>query len=581
MDTKHSSNSQEPTIIYVVAAQKGKTIATVVLCLIFGGMVSCGIVLGEPIVYQTFPEYAQLSVAVGIGILVSLLLLVLVMHLRSSASLVAKHAVNSDELPLSIGDFSTKGIVVTALIILICWAPWIIIQYPVSMNQDTVNQIVQFFSDAPTWYTTMNVELPGEYIDHHPVFDTLVFGVFYWVGVQVGNENTGLFLYSIFQCMLTAGALAASVCYLQQLSIGRGSRVASLAFVALFPVFPQWATTMLKDSLFSAVFVLFCLMIVEIWRTGGDSLKSNRFLVILASISLLVVLTKKPGLIVFIVCAIPLIVAYKGYRMKVALSTAAVLIVSIGLVPALVYPAIGGVSPGGRQEMFGPLMQQAITVVKECDDLTEDERSNLRTIMNYDRAVESYKPHNVDYVKNQFKIDSSSSELIAFLRTWASIGLRHPVQYIVSPLRCSMSLILPCASPDTYETTPVFKDKWLLTLQEKQGVQLAYDKPKWVQEIASPVSGWFAAIAELPVLGFLFSKGFIPWLALFFISIAIINNKKTAIALTPILISSAIVLLSPIAQMRYTIPLIYTIVITFSLFLHSFHPVMRWPVKTQ
>ena len=110
--------------------------------------------------------------------------------------------------------FSAKSIVASTVVVLVLWLPWIAVEYPASIDWDTYNQLYQFFTPAPTYYSTMGTVFDAEYIDHHPVFDTLIFGSFVWLGNVVGSQNMGMFLYALLQCAFTAAALSLSCCYL-------------------------------------------------------------------------------------------------------------------------------------------------------------------------------------------------------------------------------------------------------------------------------------------------------------------------------------------------------------------------------
>ena len=101
----------------------------------------------------------------------------------------------------------------------------------------------------PTFYTTLGTTVEQSYVDHHPVFRTLIFGFFLALGDALGSQNAGLFIYSLFQCALTAFALGVSCCYLEHLGVPKVFRFVSVLFIALFPPIPQWATCMIKDAL--------------------------------------------------------------------------------------------------------------------------------------------------------------------------------------------------------------------------------------------------------------------------------------------------------------------------------------------
>lgn len=172
-------------------------------------------------------------------------------------------------------DKGDRSIFVCWLAIFVCWIPWIILVYPADMNGDTINQLFQYSTDAPTWYTTLGISLENEYIDHHPMLDTLVFGLFLDLGTFLGSHNGGIFIYIILQAILLSGALALTCCYLSKLNVAKSIRIGLVLFVALFPPFAQFASTMPKDSLFCIFFLLFFICTVETFRTKGEAIKNR------------------------------------------------------------------------------------------------------------------------------------------------------------------------------------------------------------------------------------------------------------------------------------------------------------------
>ena len=69
---------------------------------------------------------------------------------------------------------------------------------------------------------------------------------------------------------------------------------------------------MCKDSLFSAVFILYFVAFIEIVRTKGAAC-SKRFLACYVILSGLCILTKKPGVYIFILSGFVLLVVYRRF----------------------------------------------------------------------------------------------------------------------------------------------------------------------------------------------------------------------------------------------------------------------------
>ena len=115
-------------------------------------------------------------------------------------------------------------------------------------------------------------------------------------------------------------------------------------------LFPLYAATMVKDSTFSAAFAWWLLMYVEVFRTRGAALGRWKFAVLFALATLLCFATKKTGIYVTVPGMVLMLFAYRRYWKQLVVDIVVPVALFLGLVPAVVYPALGGVEPGGNDE---------------------------------------------------------------------------------------------------------------------------------------------------------------------------------------------------------------------------------------
>lgn len=113
-----------------------------------------------------------------------------------------------------------------------------------------------YFCYSSFWDTSTQIEMFLSYIqgkaflqDHHPVFDTILFGGFIWIGQRFFcSSNIGCFLFIVIQCVMTAAAFSYSCVFLKRKGIRNIYCFITVLFYALYPPIPQYAITMLKDS---------------------------------------------------------------------------------------------------------------------------------------------------------------------------------------------------------------------------------------------------------------------------------------------------------------------------------------------
>ncbi len=469
-----------------------------------------------------------------------------------------------DNPPRFLGLFcccNMRSVVMTSAVILVFWVPILILFYPGVTTFDGVNQLYQYSNPAPTWYSTMLEWVDAEFIDHHPVFDTLVYGAFvYGAGGLFGSQNAGMFCLTLFQALLGACALGGSICYLERLGVPAPVRLVSVLFAALFPLFPINAATMLKDTLHAPFFLLFAVLFVELCRTKGRSLQSPRVLVGLCVVAILCALTKKTGLYVAVPSLLIAGIVYRKARIWIAAAVPA--LVAVVLVPCLVYPLLGGVASGGRQEMLALPFQQTTTVALEAaDDVTADEVATIDRVLDLEKAKTKYSNDLADGAKNSFRRSATASDMLAYLGVWAAQGVRHPDLYLKSMLLCSGSMLVPSEQLTIYTGMGNKANKYFTEKSASIGQSFvcSLERPAELADAVESYNSGFTTVATgNPITAFFFSKGLWGgWLPIFCILVALILDRKRAFWLFPIVLAVLMLVLCPVDDARYVFPMLY------------------------
>lgn len=157
-------------------------------------------------------------------------------------------------LPFS---WNRRSVLICMLLILAAWLPVLLITWPGGFSRDTVNMLYQFTTQGPAWYSATGTMVDTHFINHHPIFDTLICGFFYWLGSLTGNSAWGIFFFACATYVFASGVLGATVCYLHaKLGLCWGYAFASLLFLMFFPLFPLFFSYMSKDAIFVPWFLL-------------------------------------------------------------------------------------------------------------------------------------------------------------------------------------------------------------------------------------------------------------------------------------------------------------------------------------
>lgn len=136
------------------------------------------------------------------------------------------------------------------LLLLLCWLPWLLYQYPGNLSPDSLNQISQAVGE-----TALS--------NNHPVLHTLWIRLLISIG---GSTQIGIALYSITQLLFMAAAFSLCVLFIYSRTCSIKAAGFTLLYFAFYPVHPIYGMTMWKDIPFSICLLLITMIL---FRAGG------------------------------------------------------------------------------------------------------------------------------------------------------------------------------------------------------------------------------------------------------------------------------------------------------------------------
>lgn len=529
------------------------TVPERVLAGCFGVLFSCMQLIGWS--YETYGSWDALF---GSGFIIFRAVIVLAGRSMLSSCLVLYAFRLADRLSLGgnkEGHFSFKRYFLAAGLVTLCWLPYYLLFFPGLGNPDTSMQIAWALHYPTEWLQYSSVRGAGVYAtNHHPYFTTVLFGLFAKFGLMVdGNIRYGVALYCLCQMLLTALAMTGIWFYLRRLGLRGKYCKAGLVFTALFPLFPLYAITMLKDSLFSLACLTFSVLLFETARTRGECLKKIWFCGALFVNALLVALTKNQGVYFVAIAAVfCLIFCRRRIRAAVALVLPALLFQIVWL--QILLPA-WNVAPGGKQEVLGLLFQQtARYVVMYPEDVTQKEADAIRAVIDYDELPELYTPTLADPVKFTYNQDATEEELSAYYQAWFDMFRRHPDAYFQAFLHNIYGGFYL-----EHQTALSYTD-----FDNREGVHypdLFVEKTPRLEQAQSMAQILLPAVQHLPGIGLLFCIGFYPWVILaVFLDTLRRKRYEQILSQLPAILSVAVLLVAPVSgSYRYAMPMIYLI----------------------
>ena len=444
--------------------------------------------------------------------------------------------------------------------IVICWLPYIISYYPIILSPDPSFQIRQFFG-IRTKYADYAILLDENVVmtNHHPVTHTMLLGGCLKLGTMIGNDNLGLFFYSIIQISVLASVLAFSIYYMQKMGLKTKYLIGVLLIYALVPMFPLYAMSGVKDVLFGAFIFLYFIFLHNLVKTKCEGYKWWNYLLIIILL-ILICLFRNNGIHVLIL-SLPFTLIIARKKWKQLLTVMVCVFGFYGVFDKVILPYYK-ITPGSVREMLSVPFQQTARLAKyHGDEFTEEEIATIDKILGYDDLAERYDPELADPVKNEFNKYATDEDLKEYFKVWFNGLIKHPGTYIEATMNNVYGFFYP------------EKTKWYVYYKfddriTENGFDYHYNSLETSRNI---LSEYAVAFPYIPGIGLISNIGFNVWIIFTLFAYAIYKKLyKNILVLAPALILILVCVVGPAnTYFRYALPFIFAMPFIIGVFLEK------------
>ncbi len=453
--------------------------------------------------------------------------------------------------------FRRAGLIFTA------WIPYFLIFYPGTSNEDTTIQLMEYF-EIPSYINEMTpVQGDGIYLtNHHPYFLTQLFGHFAEWGLEMGDIQVGIAAYALLQMVFLAFVFAIAVNYLQYLGATKKRCRIVLILFAFLPIFPMYATTLVKDTPYAAYCLLMMIMMWEVERTKGQALQNAWFDLAMFVVAWMMMLTKVYGEYVMAVIFIFYAIKYRRMFLRVVITTLLPVLLFQFVYVSIFLPA-KNVAPGGKQEALSiPLQQTARYVIQYGDEVTSEEKKAIDAVIPYDKIEKLYEPELSDKLKRKYNQEVTEEELKTYFKIWLQMGLKHPLCYIDATLNniyqyfdVNKKSSLAYYQMNTYlqdhpKKYPEAEYSWLYVGNSEEMTDYRY-----------MVNQWILILQKIPGINLFLSLGMLPYIVACMLVLNLSRGRRryNLAMLIPVL-TVAICIMSPDnGNSRYVEPILYSL----------------------
>ena len=231
------------------------------------------------------------------------------------------------------------------LVIFLCWIPVFLAYYPAIMSYDFHRQSQEAVRGF-IWFNS-----------YQPLAHTWLIWLFLKIGTALGSYESGMACFSLFQMMVLSAACAYSCVTLYRL-VNRKWVVLLLAgFYALFPFVSVFSVCTTKDTMFTALFLVFICLFIE--RTYFCDAKKQKVMDVLWVLEgIVMMLFRNNALYAMAVFAIfYLLLSKKGQRLRILVLCILLVVGGKGALEG-VQAALGTQIRGSKIEMMSvPILQ--------------------------------------------------------------------------------------------------------------------------------------------------------------------------------------------------------------------------------
>jgi hypothetical protein len=425
-------------------------------------------------------------------------------------------------------------------VIILLGLPWLIFYFPGTLQWDAHHQL---------WMYVGATEKTG----HFPVLATEYMGILLSIGRTVFHSDTiGLFLYNIIQFSFQA-VTASYVCsLLARWKTPMLLKVFNLFMWSLYPYFPIYGYTMVKDTMHYIFVLLMTAALADIISFGDNKAAWwKKLLIVIGGAG--ITIFRNDGRYLVIITMIFGIVFYKRYWKIFIAALAACLFIVISV--DYVYMPANGIRKGEIGEMLSIPLQQTARYLKEhYDELTDEEEEILSE--GFDIPLSSvasvYSPLISDGVKVNFVDNPDKEYLKKYFRVWFGQLLKHPDTYIQAFINQTYGYFYPDMRNHGDYLVYLFignTDKWHDGYLDMEfGIENGYGRALLAQYIY--------LIEKMPVFSMLLSPGMYTYILLGCFAYLLQKNRRKIFLLLPGICTLLICIASPVnGYLRYVMPL--------------------------
>ena len=419
------------------------------------------------------------------------------------------------------------------------WLPIAIVKYPAGFESDAYKQIHVFIQGNP--------------LGAGPFLSTTFMGIFPYIGDKILNSyNIGIFFYIIFWMCIYISIFTYSIYILYKLKVNFVWIVFINILYSIVPIFSGFYTSVAKDAMYSAFLFLDVLFIADICFCE-HRISILFFLGILISTFAAYNLRANGPhvLIIWIICLIVFAIVDKKCMKLFRIVIAMICAVCMSIIVVSVLSSFYNDTDAYKYVIYDSLFQQTARYLKEYpNDIEDEERNIIDSVLDADRIADIYNPLLVDPVRGT--AHGNDDQIKEYLKVWLKCFKRHPDVYFDAFLNNSYGFLDLSAEQGGYMIVGFY-------LSEESDNNKYFSCPAALFSFREAYRNWMKLWERVPILSLIERVPIYLWGAIWLFVYAVIKRRMVIITLPPVLTSILVCMVSPTwwhNGFRYALPIV-------------------------
>ena len=252
------------------------------------------------------------------------------------------------------------------------------------------------------------------------------------LGKFLGSDNLGLFIYNIFQVLVSILTFSNIQVFLKKIKDSLSLKIMTLIYFAFFPLWQHNGYMLMKDVLYCMIVVNFTIELAYIILDTNLYLKSKYRFIYFAILCICTCFTRNNGVYILFFVIITLVIYFrKKIPLNSQLKIISPLFIGIFLFSFCInflYPRLN-IANNSKAESSSIFCQQIGRYLKYySDDLTYNEKKMLSlTFLDWENiGTKHYNPVLSDQIKGRFLYRNQSNKL---KELWLIFFIKKPLVY--------------------------------------------------------------------------------------------------------------------------------------------------------